>query len=379
MSDLLRKFVLVSGPRQVGKTTFAKTLPFSSAYLNYDDRTHRQVIRNKEWVKDSELLILDELHKMKDWKQFLKGVYDVDGLTPPILVTGSARLDIARRMGDSLAGRFFAWRLHPLSVKELATLGVPPSESFSKLLTLSGFPEPYFSGDAEFYQRWATTHLDIIIRQDLVALNRVSDLASIETLIELLSNQVGSLVSTESLARDLDRDASTIKRWLTILENLFVIFKVTPWSKQIRKGLKKLPKYYFYDTARVSNGDGARLENLVACALLKELHYLHDSKGKKGNLHFLRSREGHEIDFLVELQGKVEFIVETKWSEDQFSPHFSRFLPLTNKATPPSYQVVAQLNVERQSSLGTKLVSAARWLENLTFDMHMPTKSTSAE
>jgi predicted AAA+ superfamily ATPase len=366
INDLQRKFVLLSGPRQVGKTTFAKDLPFHTTYLNYDEISHRMIIRNKEWPRDTQLLVLDELHKMKDWKRFLKGIYDVHGLLPPILVTGSARLDIAKKMGDSLAGRFHAWRMHPLCVKELLSLGVPPEESFSKILTLSGFPEPYFSNDREYYQRWATSHLDIIIRQDLIQLERVSDIASLETLLELLSNQVGALVSYESLARSLDRDAGTIKRWLTILENLFVIFKVTPWSRNIKKSLKKLPKYYFYDVARVKNGDPARFENVVACALLKELHYIHDAKGLKGNLHFLRSRDGHELDFLVEVQGQPRMIVETKWSETACSPHFSWFAPFFKGDSIDTYQVLAVPTVARESKQGTKIVSAPAWLAALS-------------
>ncbi len=356
--------MLLSGPRQVGKTTFARNLPFDTTYLNYDERSHRMTIRNQEWIRDTQLLALDELHKMKDWKRFLKGIYDVQGLNPPILVTGSARLDIAKKMGDSLAGRFHAWRMHPLCVKELLSLGVPPEQSFSKILTLSGFPEPYFSNDREFYQRWATSHLDIIIRQDLIQLERVSDIASLETLLELLSNQVGSLVSYESLARALDRDAGTIKRWLTILENLFVIFKVTPWSKNVKKSLKKLPKYYFYDVARVKNGDAARFENLVACALLKELHYNHDARGIKGNLHFLRSREGHELDFLVEVQGVPRMIVETKWSESTCSPHFAWFARCFESSV-ETYQVLAVPTVSRESKQGTKIVAAPAWLASL--------------
>lgn len=371
INDVSKKFVLLSGPRQVGKTTFAKELPFRSTYLNYDERSHRMIIRNQEWPKDSQLLILDELHKMKDWKRFLKGIYDVHGLTPPILVTGSARLDIAKKMGDSLAGRFLAWRLHPLCVKELVSFGISPEESFPKLLRLGGFPEPYFSGDTEYYRRWATSHLDIIIRQDLIQLETVSDLAALETLLELLSAQVGSLVSYESLARALERDASTIKRWLTILENLFVIFKVTPWSKSIKKSIKKLPKYYFYDTARVQNGDGAKLENLVACALLKELNFLHDAKGIKGNLHFLRSRDGHELDFLVEVNKKPRLIVETKWADENFTPHFSRFAKAFIDDPVPSFQVVASLSEGRESPQGTKLVKASSWLATFEIDVSM--------
>ena len=366
ISDLTRKFVLLSGPRQVGKTTFARALPFTVTYLNYDEREHRRIIRAKEWPKDAGLLVLDELHKMKDWKRFLKGIYDVVGLRPPILVTGSARLDIAKRMGDSLAGRFLGWRLHPLCVKELSLQGEAPEVAFKKLLTVGGFPEPYYNGEVEYYRRWATSHLDIIIRQDLIQLERVTDLASIETLLELLSTQVGSAVSYESLAQELERDAGTIKRWLTILENLFIIFKVPPWNRNFRKAIKKKAKYYFYDIGRVQNGPGARFENLVACALRKELDYLHDANGLKGGLHYVRSRDGHELDFLVSLSSQPSMLVEAKLAEANFSPHFAWFSKYFSSNTVKSYQLVADLKTERESQYGTKLVSAPLWLAKLS-------------
>ena len=169
------------------------------------------------------------------------------------------------------------------------------------------------------------------------------------------------------MARDLEYDAGTIKRWLDVLQNLFVIFKVSPWSKKITKSLRKTSKYYFFDTARVKNGDGARLENLTACALLKELHRVKDQFGVSGALHFLRTRDGRELDFLVALEGEPYLIVESKWSEDQFSPHFAWFSAFFDLDKVASVQIVAEAKMERQSPSGTRLLRAARWLSGISF------------
>ena len=245
--DLERKIVLLSGPRQVGKTTLSKSLFPSYTYLNYDAPEHRVALQKKEWNRASDLVIFDELHKMKNWKSWIKGIYDVEGVSPRLLITGSAKLDIARKMGDSLAGRHFLYRLHPFCIKELASQ-MDARECFTRLMTVGGFPEPFLINDLTYYDRWRRSHLDIILRQDLLDVENVRQIQSIETLIELLRTRVGSSISYAALARDLERDATTVKRWLSLLENLFVLFKVLPWSKNIARSLLKKPKYYFYYT-----------------------------------------------------------------------------------------------------------------------------------
>ncbi len=362
LSDLERKIVLLSGPRQVGKTTLSKMLSDDFDYLNFDYPDHRLLISERDWDREKKIIVLDELHKMKNWKSWLKGIFDVEGIAPGLLVTGSARLDTIRKTGDSLAGRFFLHRLHPFDVKELNG-SMEPAEVLRRLLVVGGFPEPFLEDDPIFYQRWRRSHQDIILRQDLVDLASVHSIQSIETLIELLRRRVGSPVSHANLARDLQCDAKTVKRWLILLENLFVIFTVRPFSAKVARSLLKAPKYYFYDSGQILGDAGARIENVVACALQKEIHRLADSQGESLSLHYLRTKDGREIDFALARNGSVIQLIEVKHAEAGPSPQFKHFR--INFAEARATQVVQKLDRERTYPDGLEVRKAANWLAKL--------------
>lgn len=362
--DLERKIVLLGGPRQVGKTTLSKALLENYYYLNYDIPADRPVILKSQWPSDTDLVILDELHKLRRWKSLLKGVFDDRGVRPRLLVTGSSRLDIIKKMGDSLAGRHFYWKLHPFCCKELAAHDDPHS-AMLKIMKFSGFPEPYLLADETEYRRWAKAHLDIILRNDLIDLETVSNISAIETLIEFLSARVGRVVSYESLAEDLQVSSTTIKRWVTILENLFVIFRVTPWSNKINRSLRKAPKYYFYDCARVQGDAGIKFENFVACSLLKEIDYINDSMGAKLSLYYLRDLEKHELDFVVCNRKGIKLAVEAKYNDPEIAAGFRAFGEPLKAFGSQAVQLVAEPVKERQSPQGTRVLSAAAWLSRL--------------
>lgn len=363
-ADLATKIVLVMGPRQAGKTTLSKSFRRDFDYFNYDSAEDRLALREKSWDRNKSLIIFDELHKMKNWKRWLKGIYDTEGLHPQLLVTGSARLDVHRRAGDSLAGRYFQYRLHPIDLKEAHLLwnDQDDNEIFRRLWECSGFPEPFLKGDATYYRRWRRSHLDSILRQDFIDLQAVRDIKSIETLVLLLKGRIGSSISYANLARDLDCDSNSVKRWLQLLENLYIIFRVTPYSKNIARSLLKEPKFYFYDHT-YAESEGARLENLVACALLKELHFLEDTAGIKADLHYLRTKEGKEIDFLISQENKPTHMIEVKSSDDNPAAafqHFMKFLPQVK-----SLQLVKSLKREKTFSEGLAIKSLIPWLKNL--------------
>ena len=333
--DLKEKIVILSGPRQVGKTTLSKQLIPSSMYLNYDSAADRKIIRKDEWARDVELVIFDELHKMKNWKSWIKGIYDTEGIPPSLLVTGSARIETYRKGGDSLAGRFFSYRLHPLTVKEIcAYLGETPKAALDKLVSFGGFPEPYLKNNETFNKRWRRTHVDTIIREDLLDLERVRDIKSIEILIELLKARVGSSTSFSSLAEDLQVSVHTVKHWLQILENLYVIFPVRPYHRNIARSILKEPKYYLYDPSAVDGDFGMKLENVVALALLRDLHLLEDTTGSKVSLHYLRDKEKNEVDFLTVIDNKPALMIEVKVSDDSFSKSLYRFSGFLKDARP---------------------------------------------
>lgn len=366
LKDLDNKIVLVSGPRQAGKTTLSKTLfPNDYVYFNYDHPEHRLTLKSIDWDRKKSLVIFDELHKMPQWKRWIKGIYDTEGSRPRLLVTGSAKLNTFRKVGDSLAGRYFRFRLHPLDIKEAKSL-YTPTEAFKRLWNCSGFPEPFTAGEKIFYDRWKHSHLDIILRQDLIDLENVRDINAIETLIELLKQNVGSTISYANLARTLEKDAKTIKRWLQILEELYIIFKVTPYSNKISRSLLKEPKYYFYDCARVENNDGAKLENIVANALLKELHYMEDLFGSSTKLHFLKTRNGKELDFLITINDKPILVIEVKWSDDKPSGQFHFFEKYFSQK-PKMIQLVKEISREKMFRDGLEIRSLIPWLSNIDF------------
>ncbi len=365
ISDLDRKIVILAGPRQCGKTTFSKSINQTYEYLNYDILEDRSQIIKQEWDRSKDLLILDELHKMPKWKSWLKGMYDKNGVVPQkILVTGSARLDTFKKTGDSLAGRHFYYRLHPFDIKELIECGFNknPEDILNTMMAVGGYPEPFLMNDIQEYRRWRKGHLDIILKHDLIDLETIRDLQSIQILIEILRSKVGSGISVNSLATDLSKDPKTVQKWLDHLEDLFVIFKLTPYSKDISRSLKKEPKFYFYDTGLIDDNESAKLENIVACALLKEVHRLSDAEGIEFKLQYLKVKGGREIDFVIVPTEKSRFatLVEVKTSETDASPNFKLFSPFFKNSK--KIQVVMNLSKKFTTASGIEVRNVSEWL-----------------
>jgi len=362
--DLASKIILISGPRQCGKTTLSKQLVADFDYFNFDVAPDRVALKKMEWDRNKQLIIFDELHKMKNWKKWLKGVYDKEGIPPSLLVTGSSKLDTYRKVGDSLAGRYFQFRLHPFDLNEVMSFSDKSSnEIFDTLFTIGGFPEPFLQADLSYYKRWQKTHVDIILRQDLIDEYAVRDIKAIETLIYLLQERVGSSVSYAQLGRDLERDPKTIKRWLTMLENLYIIFKVTPYHKNIARSLLKEPKYYFYDNGRVIGDNGAKLENLVACALIKRLNFITDTQGTETKLQYLRTKDGKELDFLIISDRKPVKAIEVKYSDENLSSSFKYFCDYFPDCQ--GIQLVKELSREKTYPNGFVIRDVVKWLSEI--------------
>lgn len=323
--DSNSKIVLLSGPRQSGKTTLVKSIFKDYDYFNYDLEEDRHMLRHKHWRRGAECVIFDELHKMLEWKRWIKGIYDSEGLKTRIIVTGSVNVESFMKVGDSLAGRYFHLRLHPLDIKEgVNALQLSPQEVFMDLMNYSGFPEPFLKRTNHFYRRWQRTHIDIILRQDFLDLYAVKSIRLITVLLDLLKSRVASAVSTYNLANDLQVDSKTVKNLIQLLENFYILFKVTPYHKNIARSILKEPKYYFFDIGRTV-GIGAKVENLVACCLLKEAHFIEDTMGLEVKLHYLRTKDGHEVDFLIVIDSKPIICFEVKTSESTPSKAFNYF------------------------------------------------------
>ncbi len=368
--DSAKKIVLVSGPRQSGKTTLAKQLFESYDYLNFDASEDREAIFKKQWRRDVVCVIFDELHKMPKWKQWLKGVYDTEGNTPHLLVTGSANLDTFRKVGDSLAGRYFQYRLHPIDLEEgMAYWQNNSQEVFQRLMKYSGFPEPFLEGSIDFYKRWQKSHLDIVLRQDFLDMYSIRSIKSIELLVDLLKPRIASPTSYSNLARDLQADPKSVQNWLTMLENIYALFRVTPYHSHIARSLLKEPKFYFYDIARVPD-EGARLENLVALTLLKRIQFLEEAYGHKGSLHYLRTKDGIELDFLVLIDDQPILCIEVKTSDGNPSKNFTYFKKFIKEAQ--CVQLVLNLKREYDTHDGIQVRNLVSYLATLSSTLVAP-------
>ena len=309
--DLSRKMVFVAGPRQVGKTTLARTLPGAAAgYLNWDSTEHRARILGGE-LPSGKLWIFDEIHKYRRWRNYLKGLYDTRRAGQRILVTGSGRLDLYRFGGDSLQGRYHMLRLHPLSVAEL---GLKRQGDFLDLLRLGGFPEPYFGGSETEARRWSREYRSRLVREDVTSLERVHDLGHLELLMMRLPELVGSPLSVNALREDLQVSHKAVSAWLAVLERLYALFLLSPFGAPRIRAVKKEQKHYQFDWSLLSN-DGARFENLVACHLLKWVHHQQDTQGRDVELRYFRDTDSREVDFVVTERDKPITLVECKWSD----------------------------------------------------------------
>ncbi len=340
-SDLARKMVFVGGPRQVGKTTFGLSLLEGGradeqhpAYLTWDDAGDRERLLRGELPGGQGLVLLDEIHKFARWRSLVKGFYDKHKSRVRFLVTGSARLDYYRKGGDSLQGRYHYYRLHPLSLGEVDVEGRP--SALDHLLRFGGFPEPFLRGTERDLRRWQREHRERVVHEDLRDLEHVREISLIELLLHHLPACVGSPLSVKKLSLLLQVAHETVESWLSILERLYVCFRIAPYGSSRIRAVRKEKKLYFWDWSQTPL-DGARFENLVACQLLKYCHWREDTEGFSMELRFLRDTDKREVDFVILQDGRPEFAVECKTGEARSSAAADYFRQRT--PIPLFYQV----------------------------------------
>lgn len=320
--DLEKKMVFIGGARQVGKTTLAESIidERSGAYLNWDIPKDREIILKRE-LPVNKLLVLDEVHKYKRWRNYLKGLYDERKRTQQILVTGSARLDYYRFGGDSLQGRYHYLRLHPLSIAELK---LDNNSELQDLLKLSGFPEPFFGGSEIEAKRWSSEYRSRLLSEELNTLEKIHDVGQLELMMIRLPELVGSPLSINRLKEDLNTSHATISRWLKILERLYAIFRLSPFGSDKIRAVKKEQKHYHFDWSLVQN-PSFRFENLVASHLLKWVNFEQDTKGRDLELRYFRHIDGREIDFVLVDNNKPIQCIECKWEDAPINPMLNYF------------------------------------------------------
>ncbi|MCL5261028.1 MAG: ATP-binding protein [Gammaproteobacteria bacterium] len=358
-NDLLKKMVFIGGPRQVGKTTLAKSfLQNDCGYLNWDVFEHREKILKME-LPASILWIFDEIHKYRKWRNYLKGIYDAKSKEQQILVTGSARLDYYRFSGDSLQGRYYYLRLHPISLAELKS---ESQEDLLSLLNLGGFPEPFFSASTIEAKRWSREYRSRLINEDIIQLEKVQDLGNLELLAMRLPELVGSPLSINALREDLQVSHKTVANWLKIFERLYAIFRLSPFGSAKIRAVKKEQKHYHFDWTLITELS-LRFENLVAAALLKWVHYRQDTLGEDCELYYFRDIDGREVDFVIGTKSNPELFIECKWNDDQISPSL-KYLKERFK-TAEYWQISAIGTKDYVSDSGIRVAPARKFLAKL--------------
>ncbi|MBU0561219.1 MAG: ATP-binding protein [Bacteroidetes bacterium] len=378
VEDLSQKMVFIGGPRQVGKTTLAKELISkefeSSFYFNWDYSPDRKKIMKSELPGDSGLLIFDEIHKFKKWKTTIKGIFDTYSTKYQILITGSARLNIYRRGGDSLMGRYHYYTLHPFSHAEILAISskvapfeeLPISTSYfsselQSLYKFGGFPEVLIMQDERELRRWHNERLDRLFKEDIRDVENIRDINSIMMLGDLLPEKVASPLSINSIREDLEVSHRAISNWFTILETFYYHFRIYPFHSRKIRSLKKEPKLYLYDWSEVKN-DGAKFENMIAVHLLKFVKFLEESEGYKITLNYLRNIDKKEVDFLISVNNKPWFAVEVKLNEDSPDPNLKYFRDRLE--IPFIYQVIKKENTDLLRD-GIRVISASKFLTGL--------------
>lgn len=391
-----KQMVMLAGPRQSGKTTFAREIAakdFSDTiYFNWDlAKDKRRLIadpafftkepRNAAFSRP--LVILDEIHKYRDWKNYLKGVYDQFAGEYQFLVTGSGRLELSRKVGDSLAGRFLKFHIFPFTLGELSGRGraikdfmtdplktvdgvsaAETARTFESLWELSGFPEPFIKGKKSFWSTWSAAYGQQIVRDDLRSVADIRNLDIVETLFALLPSRVGSPLSMNNLAGDLQVAFDTVKSWLLLFDSFYLTFRISPWTQKISRSILKEKKVYLFNFP-VIDDEAARFENLSALEFLRAIEAWNDHGWGNFSLHYLRNKDKQEVDFLIAEKNRPILLVETKLSDDTPAPNLLAFQKLFNV---PAVQLVRKEGVHkiyRNGKNNILVVTAHRWLPGL--------------
>ncbi|MBI4117660.1 MAG: ATP-binding protein [Parcubacteria group bacterium] len=379
-SDLQKKMVFLGGPRQVGKTSLALFIGRNhyknSTYYNWDNRDDKKAMLHDTFPSETDLIIFDEIHKYRPWKNFIKGKYDKHKDDFHMLVTGSARLDLYRKGGDSLMGRYHYYRLHPFTLAEVlkvlpkSNVGgelffVPESANaktfFNRLFQFGGFPEPYLEQDIKTLRRFHNERFDRLFKEDIREIESIRYLSQLQIFAELLPTKVGSLLSLNSFREDLQVTHKTISHWADVLENFYYHFRIYPFASSLIKSLRKEPKLYLWDWSQIHD-ESIRLENMVASHLLKFVHFIQDTQGYKIALHFLRDVEQREVDFLVTINNSPWFAVEVKKFDT--SPSSTLLYFQKKLRIPFIYQVIMNHGIDQRQT-GIRVISASKFLTSL--------------
>lgn len=347
------RMVFVEGPRRVGKTTLGELIGRSYANrlaLNGEIPEERaRLVRNPAFFEEVErrddsppLIVLDEVNRHRGWRKHLKAAYDRAQAAYHFLVTASSRLDHPPRRGDSLAGRYYRIGLWPFTLAETARRRRAPeafladplqmsmegagevAELWQTLSELGGFPEPFLAGRKTAYRRWSNAYAGQLVREEIRDMTGIKALAELETLVHLLPAQVGGLLPVPVLAQTLHVAYNTIRSWLATLQRFFAVFVLTPWTRGVPRAIREGQKLYLYDYPRIAD-EAARFENMVAVELGRAVATWNATGLGRFALHFVRTKDQQEVDFLVSDDGNPRLLVDAGAEASQPSGALIKF------------------------------------------------------
>lgn len=359
--DTYKEVLILLGARQVGKTTLLRRMFPNAKYLNaetepvkdtlekFDPAAYRQFFNeNKEFV------IIDEVHKLSDPGRAIKIIYDQ---LPPckLIVTGSSAFNIKNKTSESMAGRKIDYHLYPLTLSEyLVQQKLEQNLTFSPLekIVSQTLPKGVFRPYDHHYildniltyglypaillhpnnPKYLKNLVDSVIFKDLDELSLLENKKAAISLLKLLAHQIGSLVNYAELAARLSIDAKTVKRYIELFEQSFILFSVKPYSTKMRDEIGKMPKIYFHDlglrNALIENfqplesrGDtGALFENFIISELYK--YNIYGDFGCKFN--FWRTKSGSEVDLVLSQPGGPLLAIEIKNKQQRINRAFTQ-------------------------------------------------------
>jgi len=402
-SFLHGRMSFICGPRQIGKTTLIQNhLKQSDSlgnYHNWDTMTLRQkfasnplfFIENLPYVispgikippGERDWIAFDEIHKYPKWKDLLKGYYDEFKDSLGFIVTGSARLDYLRRSGDSLIGRYFLYKMHPLHPNDLVntafdrasawcpqTVSIPfrdPDRAFQEatahLYNLTGFPEPVSVGTKTFYERWKNNHISLITGEDIRDLSKITNIQKLQTLVFLLPERVGAPLSLNNMKQILGCAHASVQNWLEALKNVYLVFSIPPYTGKLKRSVRKEVKYYLWDWG-ISSDPGKRFENFIAVQLQRAVSAWTEWGMGDYKVMFTRTKDGREVDFVITESNAACILIECKKSDKSLATNIKYFKDRLK--VPLAFQVIDEPGYLKQADQGVFIIGVDRLLQIL--------------
>lgn len=337
VKKLSRKFpvVAVIGPRQSGKTTLLKACFPKKPYVsleNPDTRLFAEQDPRGFLAQFPKGAFFDEIQRTPQLFSYLQTMVDEDPKPGRFILSGSQHFLLSEKISQTLAGRIALLKLLPFSLEELIAGGFLINNPDEVLF--NGFYPSIYDRHLKA-QEWYPSYLQTYVERDVRSIKNITDMSAFQKFLKLCAGTIGQLMNTSSLATDCGVSHTTIKSWLSVLEQSFIIFFLQPHHRNFRKRLVKMPKLYFYDTGLASYLlgletqkqlqthylRGGLFENFVIAELMKfRVH-----RGKEPQLYFWRDKAGHEIDCLIDQAGKL-FPIEIKAGKTVSSEYFKNLI-----------------------------------------------------